>query len=130
MKRFALQRVMLLTLNCLGLDGIAAFVHGGFTASDASYRDLEEKKPEKVQIVHYRYNTKEHPMPQLSEYNVIVCAALDELAKNDVRIVVMPPINGEGGTSEDKINALEQGVASWLNANPECSIQKVYIATF
>lgn len=118
------------TPQLFGADGVAAFVHGGFTASDASYRNLEENKPEKVQVALYRYNTEEHPMPRLNEYSAIVCAALDELAKNDVRIVVMPPINGEGGTSEDKINALEQGVASWLNANPECSIQKVYITTF
>ena len=113
-----------------GADGVAAFVHGGFTASDALYRDLEENKTEKVQVVLYRYNTEEHPMPRLNEYNAIVGAVLDELAQKNVRIVVMPPINGEGGTSEDKINALEQGVTTWLNTNPNSSIEKVFITTF
>ena len=69
-------------------------------------------------------------MPRLNEYNAIVGAVLDELAQKNVRIVVMPPINGEGGTSEDKINALEQGVTTWLNTNPNSSIEKVFITTF
>lgn len=112
-----------------GADGVAAFVHGGFTASDASYRDFEENKPENVQVELYKYNTDEHPMPRLNEYRAIVCAALDKLAQKGVRIVVMPPINGEDGTYEDKINALEQGVTTWLNTHQNSGIEKVFITS-
>lgn len=113
-----------------GADGVVAFVHDGFTASDAAYRDFEENKSEKVQVILYRYNNEEHPMPRLNEYKHIVGAALNELAQKNVHTVVMPPLNGIGGTSEEKINALEESVALWLNANLECSIEKVYIVTF
>lgn len=111
-------------------DGVLAFVHGGFTASDASYCDFTEKQPKDVQVVLYRYNTEEHPMPLIEEYEKIVCAALDEFALKNVHIIVMPPLNGVNGTSEEKIQALEQGVATWLKTNPNSSIEKVFITSF
>lgn len=113
-----------------GADGLIAFVHSGFTTSDALYRELDENKPEKVQVVLYKYNTEDNPMPRLKEYNDIVSAALGELAKKNVHIVVMPPLNGEDGTSEEKIHMLELGVATWLNTNPNSSIEKVFITCF
>lgn len=113
-----------------GADGVVAFVHGGFTVSDATYYDLENNKSEDVKVTLYRYNTEDHPMPRLDEYSRIVGEALDVLSQKEVKVVVMPPLNGIGGTAEEKIHALEQGVALWLNTNPNSSIEKVFIASF
>ncbi|MCQ2294382.1 MAG: DNA cytosine methyltransferase [Bacteroidales bacterium] len=112
-----------------GADGVIAFVHGGYTASDASYYDFEQKMLDKIKVVLYRYNTDEHPMPRLEEYEEIVGGALDELSAGNAKIVVMPPLNGDGGSSDDKLDALENGVALWLENHADSSIEKVFIAS-
>lgn len=112
-----------------GADGVVAFVHGGFTASDASYYELEQNKSDHIKVVLYRYDTEEHPIPRLDEYKIIVGNALDELSAGNVKIVVMPPLNGEGASSDDKLVALENGVALWFDTHADSSIEKVFITS-
>ena len=112
-----------------GADGVVAFINAGFTESDASWSNLEKNIPDGVKIVRYRYNTSEHPSPYLSECSKIVGHALDVMSEHKVQVVVMPPINGKDGNTNDKISALESGIASWLDLNKKTSIQKIYIAS-
>lgn len=68
-------------------------------------------------------------MPRLDEYKIIVGNALDELSASNAKIVVMPPLNGEGGSSDEKLVTLENGVALWLETHADSSIEKVFITS-
>lgn len=113
-----------------GADGVVAFVNEGVTESYASFRNFVDNHDGKTKFAVYSYNNEINQGPRLEEYAGIVSEVMDAMAKAEIKVVVMPPLNGIGGTSEEKLNTLEQGVASWLNANPKCSIEKVYLATF
>lgn len=112
-----------------GADGVIAFVNAGYTESSSSYERFANSKDDSTNVVLYTYNTEEHPSPHLNEYAQIVGNALSILADQGVKIVIMPPLNGDGGSPEDKIKALESGVAEWLKANSSSSIERVFITS-
>lgn len=68
--------------------------------------------------------------PRLDQYAGIVAETLDELVQSGAKVVVMPPLNGCGGTPEEKINTLEMAVAIWFNNHASSSIERVYITSF
>lgn len=113
-----------------GADGVVAFVNEGFTESYESYRNFIENHDGKTKFAVYSYNNEINQGPRLEEYSGIVSQVMEAMANAGIKVVIMPPLNGIGGTSEEKLNTLEESVASWLNANPESSIEKVYITTF
>lgn len=113
-----------------GADGVVAFVNEGFTESSATYHEFMEHNKGMVKVALFQYNNEINGNPSLDQYAEIVAGALDGLAKGGAKVVVMPPLNGTGGTSEEKLYALEEGVASWLNANSESTIEKVFITSF
>lgn len=113
-----------------GADGVIAFVNAGYTESSSSYERFANSKDDSTNVVLYTYNTEEHPSPHLDEYAQIVGNALSMMAAQGVKVVVMPPLNGDGGSPEDKIRALENGVAEWLKANPSSSIEQVFITSY
>ena len=113
-----------------GADGVVAFVNEGFTESSATYHEFMEHNNGMVKVALFQYNNELNGNPSLDQYAEIVAGALDGLAKGDAKVVVMPPLNGTGGTSEEKLNALEEGVASWLETHADSSIEKIYITTF
>lgn len=113
-----------------GADGVVAFVNEGFTESSATYHEFMERNKGMVKVALFQYNNEINGNPSLDQYAEIVAGALDGLAKGGAKVVVMPPLNGTGGTSEEKLYALEEGVASWLNANSESTIEKVFITSF
>lgn len=113
-----------------GADGIVAFVNEGFTESSATYRNFVAHNNDEIKVSIYKYNNDQNVNPHLDQYAKIVADALDDLSQDGARVIVMPPLNGEGGTAEDKINSLESGVALWLTTHPESSIKKVFITSF
>ena len=113
-----------------GADGLVAFVNEGFTESSASYQEFVKQNHGFAKVALFQYNNEINGNPTLDKYAEIVAGALDDLAKGGVKVVVMPPLNGKDGSSEEKLNILEEGVAFWLNANPDCSIEKVFITSF
>lgn len=110
-----------------GADGIVAFVKEGFTESSASFSDFLEKYDGDVKYTLFKYNNKNTPSPVLGEYGNIVSIALNNISNLGAKVVVMPPLNGMGGTEDEKLQALENCVASWLNKNPNSCIEKIYI---
>ena len=113
-----------------GADGIVAFVNEGFTESSATYHEFIEHNNSKYKVALFSYNNDLNGNPHLEQYAEIVAGALDGLAQGGAKVVVMPPLNGEGGSTEDKLVTLEKGVALWLDAHPNVSIEKVYITSF
>lgn len=113
-----------------GADGVVAFVNEGFTESSATYHDFMEHNHDIIKVALFQYNNELNGNPSLDQYAEIVAGALDDLAKSGAKVVVMPPLNGTGGTSEEKLNALEEGVASWLNNHSDSSIVKIFITSF
>lgn len=112
-----------------GADGVIAFVNEGFTESSATYEEFMEHNNGKYKVAFFPYNNDLNGNPHLEQYTKIVANALDEMAQSGAKVVVMPPLNGEGGSPEDKLITLENGVALWLEGHSECSIEKVYIAS-
>ena len=96
----------------------------------ALHHEFMEHNNGMVKVALFQYNNELNGNPSLDQYAEIVAGALDGLAKGDAKVVVMPPLNGTGGTSEEKLNALEEGVASWLETHADSSIEKIYITTF
>lgn len=111
-----------------GADGIVAFVNEGFTDTFSHYSDFIARNKGEVLVVLFEYNKYENG-PHLDQYADIVAEALDSLNAQGARIVVMPPLNGKGGTSQEKLSALENGVSQWLTSHPNRSIEKVFIAS-
>lgn len=111
-----------------GADGVVAFVNKGFTKSNTTYEDFIAQNKGKYKIALYSYNPNDKP--HLDQYANIVSNALDTLAKEDVKVVVIPPLNGEGGTPEDKLITLENGIALWLDEHSDSSIEKIYITSY
>lgn len=113
-----------------GADGIVAFVNDGFTESSATYHEFMTHNTNEIKVSIYKYNNGQIGRPHLNQYAKIVADVLDDLSQNGSKVIVMPPLNGEGGTPEEKIKSLESGVALWLTTHPESSVQKVYITSF
>jgi len=113
-----------------GADGVIAFVNEGFTESSATYEEFMEHNNGKFKVAFFPYNNNLNGKPHLEQYTKIVADALDEMAQSGAKVVVMPPLNGEGGSPEDKLVTLENGVALWLEGHSESSIEKVYITSF
>lgn len=111
-------------------DGLIAFVNEGFTESSGSYNQFIEKYKGETKYTLYSYNNKDHKRPQLKDYAKIVSDAMDILSEAGCKTIVMPPLNGIGGTESEKISSLENGVATWLNEHSDSSIEKVYITSF
>lgn len=113
-----------------GADGVIAFVNEGFTESSATYEAFMEHNDGKCKVAFFPYNNDLNGNPHLEQYTKIVASALDELSQSGAKVVVMPPLNGEGGSPEDKLFTLENGVALWLDGHSDSSIEKVYITSF
>lgn len=113
-----------------GADGVIAFVNEGFTESSATYNEFMEHNKGKFKVAFFPYNNDLNGNPHLEQYTKIVANLLDEMAQSGAKVVVMPPLNGEGGSPEDKLVTLENGVALWLEGHSESSIEKVYITSF
>jgi len=113
-----------------GADGIVAFVNEGFTESSSTYKDFITHNNGEIKIALFQYNNDMNGKPHLEQYVEIVSDALDKLAQEGVKVVAMPPLNGDGGSPKDKLIALENGVALWLDEHLDSSIEKVYITIF
>lgn len=110
-----------------GADAVVAFVNDGFTESSAMFDEFMTKKDKKTKVALFQYNNVLNSSPKLEQYAEVVAGVLSGLSNRGAKVVVMPPLNGEGGTPEEKLNALEKGVALWLDANPKSCIKKIYI---
>lgn len=57
------------------------------------------------------------PSPRLDQYAELVGCALSYLSEKNAIIIVMHPLNGEDGTSDDKLVSIEnRWLCDWQNS--------------
>ena len=113
-----------------GADGLVAFVNKDHTEMYEQYNSFIERKDKSVAVSLYLYNSLPMFAPQIEEYADIIKHALNLLCKSGVHVIVMPRLQGEGGSESEQLIAQEKAVSDWLDSNSDNGIQRIYILSY